>query len=189
MDVPKHKWMPQSIFSEPESPWKNPKVIQHTQRLLNSFQHWTGRSLLGNSALNLSALSAEALENLAQNLFEAPFVVVSHGMEADPIFNYGNRQALELWEVDWQFFTQMPSRQSVNPIEQEAREQLLAEAKQEGYISNYRGIRTSSTGKQFWIENVILWNVLDEQQQQCGQAATFAQWQFADDSLNGEIQN
>jgi hypothetical protein len=62
---------------------------------------------------------------------------------------------------------------------------LLAEAKQEGYIKNYRGIRTSSIGKQFWIENVIFWNVLDEQQQQCGQAAMFAEWRFAEGSLKG----
>lgn len=171
--------MIQSI--EPD-PWENPQVIQHSQRLLKSFQHWTGRSLLNSLILNLStssALSAEQLERLAQDLFEAPFVVVSHGIETDPIFNYGNQQALTLWELDWQSFTQMPSRQSAAPMEQEAREQLLAEAKQEGYIRNYRGIRTSSTGRQFWIENVILWNVLDEQQQQCGQAAMFTQWQFA----------
>jgi hypothetical protein len=183
MDVPKP-------ISESESPWKNSQVIQHSQRLLKSFQHWTGRSLLNNSTLNLSEnlsenLSAERLESLAQDLFKAPFVVVSHGMEIDPIFNYGNRQALALWELDWKSFTQMLSRQSAAPVDQEAREKFLAEAKQKGYIRNYRGIRTSSTGKQFWIENVILWNVLDEQQQQCGQAATFAQWQFANGSLIG----
>ena len=176
----------QRIFSEPESPWKTPQVLQHSQRLLESFHHWTGRSLLSNSA-DLSVSSLEPLESLVQNLFEAPFVVVSHGTEADPIFNYGNRQALTLWELDWQSFTQMPSRQSATPVEREAREKFLVEAKQEGYIQNYRGIRTSSTGRQFWIENVILWNVLDDQQQLCGQAAMFAKWQFADSLLNGDI--
>jgi MEKHLA domain len=94
------------------------------------------------------------------------------------IFNYGNQQALDLWELDWQTFTRMPSRQSAVPMEQEARSQLLAEAKEKGYISDYRGIRISSTGRQFWIENVILWDVLDEHQQTIGQAATFSQWQF-----------
>lgn len=171
----------QSLFSESEPPWKNPQVIHHSQCLLESFQHWTGRSLFSYSPLNLSEnSSAEPLESWAQDLFEAPFVVVSHGMQADPIFNYGNRQALILWELDWQSFIQMHSRQSAAPIEREAREKFLAEAKQAGYIKNYRGIRTSSTGRQFWIENVILWNVLDKQQQPCGQAAMFAQWQFAD---------
>jgi hypothetical protein len=150
-----------------ESPWKNQSIVQHSQRLLNSFQHWTGRSLL-----------SQQPENFTQALFEAPFVVVSHGTEADPIFNYGNRHALALWELDWHTFIRLPSRQSAAPIEREARAQLLAEAKEKGYISNYRGIRTSSRGRQFWIEDVILWDVLDEQQQPCGQAATFDRWRF-----------
>ena len=179
--------MSQSLFPEPEFPWKNPQVIQHSQRLLKSFQHWTGRSLLSSSTWNLSEnLSAEQLERMARDLFEAPFVVVSHGTEADPVFNYGNRQALELWELDWRSFTQMHSRQSATSMEREAREQLLVEAKREGYIENYRGIRTSSTGKQFWIEHVVLWNILNEQQP-CGQAAMFAKWQFADSLLNEDI--
>jgi hypothetical protein len=87
--------MPQRLFSEPESPWKNPQVIQHSQRLLRSFHHWTGRSLLNRASLNFSALSVKKLKRMAQDLFEAPFVVVSHGTEADPVFNYGNQQALE----------------------------------------------------------------------------------------------
>ncbi|NJR39135.1 MAG: MEKHLA domain-containing protein [Leptolyngbyaceae cyanobacterium CSU_1_4] len=175
--------MSQSLFSEPECLWKTPQVIQQSQRLLKSFQHWTGRSLLNRSDLPGSSGLAESarLEKMAQDLFEAPFVMVAHGTEPDPIFNYGNRQAPELWELDWQSFTQMLSRQSAAQGEQEARQKLLAAAKQKGYISDYRGMRTSSTGKQFWIENVILWNVLDEQHQPCGQAATFSQWQFTND--------
>jgi MEKHLA domain len=151
--------------------WNDPVVIQHSQRLIQSFQHWTGRALL-------ESIAASSPQELAQALFQAAFVVVSHGTEADPIFNYGNRQALALWELDWQTFTQMPSRRSAEPTEREARAILLAEAKQKGYVSDYRGVRTSSTGRQFWVENVILWDVLDEQQQPCGQAATFDQWRF-----------
>jgi MEKHLA domain len=157
-----------------EPPWKQPTVIRHSQRLLRSFQHWTGRSLMLD----------QPLENSAQALYEAPFVLVSHGTEADPIFNYGNRQALELWELDWQTFTRLPSRRSVAPTEHEDRERLLQEAKAKGYISNYRGIRISSTGRQFWIENVILWDVLDEQQQPCGQAATFDRWRFIEGNFS-----
>jgi hypothetical protein len=153
-----------------ECPWNNPAIVHHSQRLMQSFQHWTGTLL--------HPIAPSSPKELAQSLFEASFVVVSHGTQADPIFNYGNRQALALWELDWQAFTQMPSRRSAAPTEREDRAKLLAEAKQKGYISNYRGIRTSSTGRQFWIENVILWDVLDEQQQPCGQAAKFDQWRF-----------
>jgi hypothetical protein len=150
-----------------EAPWQDPAVIRHSRRLAHSFRHWTGNLLMDVPP-----------GDLARSLFTAPFALVSHGTEADPIFNYGNQQALDLWELDWQTFTRMPSRQSAVPMEQEARSQLLAEAKEKGYISDYRGIRISSTGRQFWIENVILWDVLDEHQQTIGQAATFSQWQF-----------
>jgi MEKHLA domain len=153
-----------------DRPWNNPAIVQHSQRLMQSFQHWTGRALL--PSVDSSP------QDLAQALFQASFVIVSHGTQADPIFNYGNLQALALWELDWQTFTQMPSRRSAAPSELEDRAKLLIEAKQKGYISNYRGVRTSSTGRQFWIENVILWDVLDEQQQPCGQAAMFDQWRF-----------
>ncbi len=36
--------------------------------------------------------------------------MVSHGTESDPIFNYGNRKALELWELSWDDFIEMPSK-------------------------------------------------------------------------------
>jgi MEKHLA domain len=150
-------------------PWQQNSVIHHSQRLINSFQHWTGKPLIDR---------ASSLEQQARSLFEAPFVVVSHGTESDPIFNYGNAQALELWQIDWERFTQMPSRRSAEPIEQRERDRLLAEAKTKGYISNYRGVRISSTGQRFWIEDVILWDVLDENDQRYGQAATFSHWKF-----------
>ncbi|MBE9032273.1 MEKHLA domain-containing protein [filamentous cyanobacterium LEGE 11480] len=155
-------------------PWATPEMIQHTQRLLSSFQHWTGRSLL------LSQPGDPARQ--AQALFWAPFIVVSHGTEADPIFNYGNQQALALWEFDWAEFTQLPSRASAEPTERAAREQLLAEARTQGYISNYQGIRHSRSGKRFWIEHVILWDVLTEAGHNCGQAATFPTWTLIESS-------
>ncbi|MBW4527367.1 MAG: MEKHLA domain-containing protein [Phormidium tanganyikae FI6-MK23] len=136
--------------------------LEHAQRLIKSFQHWTGKSLI----------------EMPEVLFEAPFVVVSHGMEPDPIFNYGNQQALTLWEMDWETFTRTPSRKSAEPVSQEERSRLLAQAKIQGYINDYRGVRISSTGKRFWIEDVILWTVLDEINQPCGQAATFLRWTF-----------
>jgi hypothetical protein len=150
-------------------PWQAEKIIHHTQRILKSYEHWVGQPLFSVSG---------SLEEQAAALFKAPFVVVSHGAEADPIFNYGNEQALRLWEMDWNTFTQIPSRQCVEQTAETDRDQLLADAKTKGYIDNYRGIRISSTGKRFWIENVVLWTVFDEASQPCGQAATFPTWTF-----------
>ncbi|WP_068814174.1 MEKHLA domain-containing protein [Phormidesmis priestleyi] len=153
-----------------DQPWQQESVIRHSQRLIKSFQHWTETPLITGS-----------VEEPAQSLFEAPFVVVSHGTESDPIFNYGNAQALALWQFDWDSFTQLPSRRSAEPVEQIERDRLLLEAKSHGYIRNYRGIRISSTGQRFWIEDVILWDVLDENYQRCGQAATFSDWKLVGD--------
>jgi hypothetical protein len=152
-----------------QNPWQNETIIRHSQRLLYSYQHWTGESLLD---LNASP------ENIALTLFEAPFVMVSHGMEADPIFNYANRKALELWELAWNDFIQMPSRKSVDEAWQEDRESLLAEVVTKGFTCNYSGIRISSTGKRFYIKNIALWNVFDENKQRYGQAAFFSNWEY-----------
>ncbi len=152
-----------------EFPWQQEAIILHSQYLINSFQHWTGNSLLDTNGLPLEK---------AQALFDAPFALVSHGTESDPIFNYGNRKALELWELSWEEFTRMPSRKSAEEVVQEERDRLLVEAATKGFITNYSGIRTSSNGKRFYIEDTLLWNVLDEQNQHYGQAALFSKWKF-----------
>jgi hypothetical protein len=151
------------------SPWKLKAIAQHSLRLCRSFHYWTGKSLIE---------VCGPLAEQAQALFAAPFVVVSHGTEPDPILNYGNRQALELWEMDWDHFTATPSRCTAEPVEQSDRERLLAQAKSQGFISNYQGVRISSSGRRFSIQNVIIWDVLDEEERCCGQAATFHEWQF-----------
>jgi hypothetical protein len=148
-------------------PWLDADRLRHAQRLVTSFRAKTGQLLL-----------PESDQDLAQHLFESSRVVVSHGGEPDPIFNYGNRAALALWELDWGAFVQLPSRKSAELIERADRDLLLAHAKRQGYISDYRGIRISSTGRRFWIEDVILWTVVDEVGEDCGQAACFDRWRY-----------
>ncbi len=152
-------------------PWQQEDVIIHSQQLLSSFHYWTGDFLLS------PAIASDDMHIAAQALFKAPFVVVAHGMEADPVLNYGNQAALELWQMDWQSFTRTPSRYTAEPMQREERDRLLHQAKTQGFISNYRGIRISSTGQRFYIDNAIIWNVLDKNNCKCGQAATFKQWQ------------
>ena len=146
------------------------ELLQHIQLLLYSFHHWTGDDLI-------QIPSNHSPQEIANLLFNADFIVVSHGSEADPIFNYGNQKALDLWQMDWQTFISTPSRYTVEPIEHEDREQLLAQAKSQGYVSNYRGIRIASNGDRFYINNVILWNVVDKEGKLWGQAATFHDWE------------
>ncbi len=146
------------------------ELSQHIRLLLYSFHHWTGNSLITITNNN----SAAEIANL---LFTANFVVVSHGTQADPILNYGNQKALDLWQMDWQTFTATPSRYTAEPMERTERAQLLAQAKSQGYISNYRGIRIASTGDRFYINQAIIWNVVDKEGKLWGQAATFREWE------------
>ncbi|HIK05918.1 MAG TPA: MEKHLA domain-containing protein [Trichormus sp. M33_DOE_039] len=151
-----------------ELPWQQAKIILHSQRLLKSFQHWTGKQLID--------VNASPIE-MSQALFKAPFVLVSHGTEVDPIFNYGNHQALELWELSWEDFTKMPSRKTAEEIVQQERDRLLAEAATQGF-SYFSGVRITSTGKRFHIQDGILWNLIDEQHKYCGQAAVYSECSF-----------
>lgn len=147
--------------------WQQPTIIRHSQRLYHSFHHWTGKSLIDtiNEPLTLS-----------ESLFKAPFVIVSHGTQADPIFNYGNLKALELWQMEWEDFTSLPSRYSAEPVERSERETMLTKTQTQGFFSNFRGVRISSKGDRFFIEDGIIWNLLDEENQLCGQAASFSRW-------------
>ncbi len=149
--------------------WQRPEIISHTQRLLNSYRRWVGRELIARGG-------SVADQSLA--IYEAPFVVVSDGLEESPIFNYGNLTAQKLFETDWQNFTRIPSRQSAEVVHQAERERLRDQVTKNGFIDNYRGIRISTTGKRFWIEQAIVWVVVDEAQKPIGKAATFGTWTF-----------
>ena len=147
--------------------WTNPVVIEWTQRLLDSYRHWTSRDLIERIG--------EA-DVQAYRLFHTPFVVVSHGAEADPILNYGNQCALDLWGMTWSQLVQTPSQLTAESVNRAEREGMLEQAKAQGYFDSYRGVRVTSTGRRFLVENALIWNVVDAEGQRVGQAATFSQW-------------
>lgn len=151
------------------APWRDGALVLHAGILLRSFHRLVGRDLLAPD-------SDEAAQ--AQRLFEAPFAVLSHGIEDDPVLNYGNRRALELWEMSFAEFTRMPSRATAEPMLRQERERLLAIAAEKGFIDDYAGIRISSAGRRFRIENAIIWNLFDDDGQRRGQAAAFDRWTY-----------
>lgn len=157
-------------FMKPQGDeWKTPAVFEWISNLLHSYAYWTGTPLIP---------PVESLEEKGQRLYDAPFVVVSHNTDKDPVLNYGNHLALRLWEMDWDQFTRTPSRLTTEPVNQMERERMLTEATVKGYISDYRGIRISSSGRRFLVENAIVWTVFDRDRCTKGQAATFTTWTF-----------
>ncbi|MFQ5518901.1 MAG: MEKHLA domain-containing protein [Mariprofundus sp.] len=157
----------------PEPSDENAYLSSHIERLRLSFQYWTGSDLLDCESAPVIA---------ARTLYEAPFALLSHGREDDPIINYANRTAQRLFEMDWNEFTKLPSRLSAEMPVQQERDALLKRVTENGYIDDYSGIRVSSTGKRFLIDHATVWTVRDHDGNHYGQAAMFNSWSM----LKGE---
>ncbi|TWT32004.1 MEKHLA domain-containing protein [Blastopirellula retiformator] len=145
---------------------------QYVQRMLNSYRRWVG--------VELMERTGDPQRDL-QQLFALPVVVVSHGDQTDPIFKFGNQTALQLWEIELHDFLKMPSRLTAEPVHRDERARLLERTERDGYVDDYRGVRISSTGRRFYIEQATIWNVVDEEDRYVGQAATFDHWTFLAD--------
>ena len=137
------------------------------QWLLDSYAFWLKRELIDRGA---------DVEVQSERLFFAPFVVVSHLDSDDPILNYGNRQALDLWEMTWAEFTATPSRLTAEPMNRTERARMLRRVTARGFVDDYRGVRISRTGRRFLVERATVWNVLDGDANRRGQAAAFSEW-------------
>jgi hypothetical protein len=149
--------------------WQTGFVVAQTECLARSLKHWTGRDLL-------PGVSKPA--ELAQQVFEAPSVIVSHGTEEDPVLNYGNRAALALWEMSWVELTRTPSRLTAEAPNRGKRAKLLKTVTRLGFIDDYSGVRISKSGRRFRISRATVWNLLAADGSPCGQAAMFDHWEF-----------
>lgn len=148
---------------------ENDFLIEHVELMLQSYLNLLGMPLLA------------GVQNgpcLSEQLFKAPFALVSHNTDEDPIFNYANLTALSLFEFDWEEFTSLPSRLSAESINWQERERLLSEVTEKGFIGHYEGIRISKTGKRFRIKKAVVWNLIDSEGVYRGQAACFGNWEY-----------
>lgn len=150
------------------SPWLEHDWPQHVQVLLDSFSRYVGRELIPRSG--------DANED-ARHVFNAPFPILSHSAASDPILTFGNHVALELWEMDIATLRQTPSRLTAESIHRDERARLLERTSRDGFVDDYRGIRISTTGRRFRIEQAIVWNLHDDGHL-VGQAATFYHWTY-----------
>jgi len=151
--------------------WENKGIIAHAECLARSLRHWTGRDLIP---------GVSDPRALSQRVFEAPFVLVSHGTQADPILNYGNHSALTLWAISWDELTRLPSRLTAEAPDREERVRLLERVTRDGFIDSYSGVRIGKTGRRFLISQATVWNLLSPDGRACGQAAMFSDWTFLD---------
>jgi len=125
--------------------------------------------LTGKRLVSADGDAADALWNLDS-------VVLAHGTQADPVFFYANRAALDRFALTAREAIALPSRYSAELLEREERARLLARVAEHGYIDDYAGVRVAKGGQRFMIEAATVWNLVDSTGQVHGQAAAFSRW-------------
>jgi hypothetical protein len=149
-------------------PWQAPAIIAQIQVIARSYHHFTRRMLLPGEY---------SPPDFSGKVFAAPFVLVSHGTEDDPVLNYGNATALSLWEMSWEELTRTPSRLTAEAPNREERARLLDTVTRHGFIDDYSGVRISKNGRRFRIRQATVWNLITPAGDRCGQAAMFSHWE------------
>lgn len=107
---------------------------------------------------------------------EAPFVVLAHGTDPDPLFIYANKCAQTCFEYSWDEFLALPSRLSAEPADRTKRQALLDEVARNGFCAGYSGVRLAKSGRRFLIEDGVIWELIGLDGARHGQAATFRNW-------------
>jgi hypothetical protein len=110
---------------------------------------------------------------------DASFVVVAHNTQPDPRFIYANKAAQALFQYPWAEFTRLPSRLSAEAPDRAERQRLLDAVARDGFAAGYRGVRVAKSGRRFWIEDGLVWQLIDDKGVWRGQAATFSSWRDA----------
>ncbi|OXJ22534.1 MEKHLA domain-containing protein [Burkholderia sp. HI2714] len=132
------------------------------QLLADSYARLLGRALIP---------TAMSVVDATEWLYEsAPFAVLAHNTDRDPIFIYGNKAAQRCFEYTWDEIIRLPSRLSAEVPNREERQQFLERVRRLGYESGYRGVRVSKSGRRFMIEEATLWQLLDMNGKLHGQA-------------------
>ncbi len=130
--------------------------------LTQSYHRFLGRSLVPAGISRAAGL---------RWLYEdAPFGVLAHTADADPVFMYGNKAAQKRFEYTWQELTRLPSRLSAEAPHREERQGFLDRVKRDGFACGYRGVRVTKSGKRFLIEDATLWQLYSQNDTFYGQA-------------------
>ena len=141
---------------------------------LNFFNLLTGSyaRLLGTALVPEGERAGDALAWLYH---DAPFGILAHNTAEDPVFVYGNRRAQTLFEYDWNELTSLSSRLSAEAPERRERQGFLDQVARDGFVTGYRGVRITRSGRRFWIERATVWQLIDEHGKLHGQAAMIPQ--------------
>jgi len=132
----------------------------HIKRVAASFARVTGAPLFE------SGLSG-------QGAWFGDFALLTHRGDDQATLNYGNAFALGLWQCSWEEFTAMPSAATAPPEDHGARDILMRTVARDNFVRGYSGRRISRKGRLFRIEDVTIWQLLDDDGGSFGVGAFF----------------
>jgi hypothetical protein len=133
----------------------------------NSLQRFYGKSLYEEISLAVPAVTADVHSNERH-------VVISHGTQEDPIYNYANKAGLQFSGYSEDEFVQLPSRYSAPDGSLRAdRSVIVQHVIQHGWAIIPEAIRQNKAGQCFLVQRILFFNVYDDNGNRIGQAATF----------------
>mmetsp|Transcript_2615 Transcript_2615/g.9489 ORF Transcript_2615/g.9489 Transcript_2615/m.9489 type:complete len:274 (+) Transcript_2615:426-1247(+) len=179
--------------------------LEHVRLLDAAFERATGRGLLQYYGIKgggggyggeddddddgTASLSSSAARRLYE---EVPFCLLSHstpppparaeegGEEPrEPLLDYGNQAAQQLFEYAWSELLGTPSRLTAETAREQAeREAFLERVRRDGFVTDYSGVRVARSGRRFEIKSAVVWNLHDPATGALvGQAAAFRDWE------------
>jgi hypothetical protein len=130
-----------------------------------SLQKLTGVSMLDRM---------EGVETVSQVHSNERYSVLAHDTEDDPVYCYFNAGAFLTYEYPPQEIYELPSRYSApdGPVRAD-RQALMQTVVKEGVWTFPTAIRQSKSGHLFQLQDVILWNVYNNDGVRVGQTALF----------------
>ena len=131
-----------------------------------AYRHWTGQGLPAPEHL-------DPQQRLAWLHSDAPYSLLAHDGGADPRFTYVNDCALQCFKYPRDTFIGMPSPYSASALDRAARQVLLEQVTANGIAQGYSGWRVDAHDQPFMIHAGVVWTLLDDAGQACGQAALF----------------
>ncbi len=141
--------------------------------ILSALMLGSYRRVVGQPLVPAGLDDAEAAHWLYE---DASFCVLAHNTEIDPRFVYANKTAQRCFEYSWAEFITLPSRLSAEAPNRAERQRLLDRVTQNGFASNYTGVRISRSGRRFSIEDATVWQLLDDEGVAQGQGAMLPRW-------------
>lgn len=159
------------------APFESTAAVMQSLTICGSYKEKIDEKLLDGTLM---------VQEAAEALWNAPFVCASH--DASDVFNYGNKAALSLWGLSWDEFVGLPSTKSADEADeaiQSERRALLDEAAATGVIRNYSGVRQTSEGRRFRINDATVWTITDKGGNKTGQAVVFDSFVWLDGEDGG----